>query len=336
MDLIQATFTASNTIRDKNPYTIYEIEVRSSSTITWVIYKRYSEFATLHAELTRVLPKHVQLPNVPPKRLTRSLASEFVEKRKEKLQKFMTELLRIPQVVRAEPTLRFLDVPASVRPMILRGTASAQDLEKEEEGEGARQNFSQEDKRVMDLVEALEHHSSKVAAIKAFENFFFDLEKPKRLQLQTILALLQGPDGHGGLLDTCGRFSYSSVAARAALELLCRLLDIERNQDAASFLDAFVHIDAKTLLKLNLDRHINEDGSHAAFQTAAILSEHILMDKLIVDPTARQTFFNWMNRKNLHAMPYTSDSKESFLKSPTLQDVEYKAVGAFVGVCLKP
>jgi hypothetical protein len=104
MDLLQVTFTAFNTVRgDKKPFTvkktsfnlsaslltnskIYEIEVRGLQTVTWIVYKRYNDFFTLHAELVKVLPKFIQLPNVPPKRMTRSLVSDFVEKRKQELQ----------------------------------------------------------------------------------------------------------------------------------------------------------------------------------------------------------------------------------------------------------
>lgn len=70
LDVLKVKFTHSNTVRDKKPYTIYEIEVRSSSTITWVIYKRYSSFHQLHQELTRHLPPETKLnlPPLPPKR----------------------------------------------------------------------------------------------------------------------------------------------------------------------------------------------------------------------------------------------------------------------------
>ncbi len=91
LDVLKEKFTHSNTVRDKKPYTIYEIEVRSSSTITWVIYKRYTAFYALHQALIKAITSlteqqrnyiQIQLPPLPPKRLTRSLAVEFVEKRK--------------------------------------------------------------------------------------------------------------------------------------------------------------------------------------------------------------------------------------------------------------
>jgi hypothetical protein len=81
LDVLKVRFTHSNTVRDKKPYTIYEIEVRSSSTITWVIYKRYSSFYELHQELVKAasaasnsssssapLYDTKTLPQLPPKR----------------------------------------------------------------------------------------------------------------------------------------------------------------------------------------------------------------------------------------------------------------------------
>lgn len=85
MDVLRVKLCASNLVREKRPYTIYEIEVRSA-TLSWVIYKRYSHFHSLHQELVEAEVKDVKLPVLPPKRLTRSLAPEFVEKRKQELQ----------------------------------------------------------------------------------------------------------------------------------------------------------------------------------------------------------------------------------------------------------
>lgn len=120
LDVLKVKFTHSNTVRDKKPYTIYEIEVRSSSTITWVVYKRYSSFHQLHQELVRVLPaeQRINMPQLPPKRLTRSLAVEFVEKRKAELQDYLRALLETPGLVHSPVILSFLEVPDSVRPML--------------------------------------------------------------------------------------------------------------------------------------------------------------------------------------------------------------------------
>ena len=51
-------------------------------------------------------------------RLTRSLAVEFVEKRKNELQDYLRTLLETPGLVHSPIILAFLEVPDSVRPML--------------------------------------------------------------------------------------------------------------------------------------------------------------------------------------------------------------------------
>src|SRR6185437_15976317 len=94
-----------------------------SSTITWVIYKRYTSFYALHQLLLKAIasqPDHssINLPHLPPKRLTRSLAVEFVEKRKNELQDYLRALLETPGLLPSPILLDFLEVPDSVRPML--------------------------------------------------------------------------------------------------------------------------------------------------------------------------------------------------------------------------
>ncbi len=112
----------------------------------------------------------------------------------------------------------------------------------------------------------------RVAAVKEFEDYFFD-QRPRIspeliqvlfhgedemvcLQLIDMIGFLTIPlcvgiaplqptpsfDGlvyvcvslcfccQSGLVPTCGNFNYSQVASRASLDLLCRLLDVEKNK----------------------------------------------------------------------------------------------------------
>jgi hypothetical protein len=98
--------------------------------------------------------KEVILPHLPPKRLTRSLAAEFVEKRKSELQgyhlttylyylhpyhathldhllfyflllltltcgiEYVRDIIKITALIQSEVVIKFLDVPHSVRPML--------------------------------------------------------------------------------------------------------------------------------------------------------------------------------------------------------------------------
>lgn len=92
--------------------------MRSSSTINWVIYKRYNDFYSLHQELEKLRKARnlaFSLPNLPPKRLTSSLAAEFVKKRSVELQDYVREILSNPILRQADVVLRFLQVPDNVR-----------------------------------------------------------------------------------------------------------------------------------------------------------------------------------------------------------------------------
>ena len=112
------------------------------------------------------------------------------------------------------------------------------------------QHSTMEEKKVSDLVQLLggaHQKSNKVQAIRQFEEFFFEA-KP-RLSAEYIRLLFQGDNGstkEGGLIQTAGDFARSHVASRAALGLLCRLLDLERNKDANFFIDIFVALDVSS------------------------------------------------------------------------------------------
>ncbi len=76
------------------------------------------------------------------------------------------------------------------------------------------------------------------------------------------------------MIDAVGNFE-SKVAARAALELLKRLLDIERNKDAPFFMDVFVKLDAKAFAKMKLYQHIRNDYNSGAFEICSLIIEKI-------------------------------------------------------------
>ena len=359
LDVLRVKFTHSNTVRERKPYTIYEIEVRSSSTITWVIYKRYTAFYALHQHLTKAvlaLPAAQQptLPQLPPKRLTRSLAVEFVEKRKAELQEYLRALLDTPGLLPSHILLGFLEVPDSVRGLVfaasvqrgggvLGGTAygdgrgvgglaggdgqGALDRDSKEGGGGAGgaggaagksayQHKTFEERRTLELVNALKHASNKVSAISAYEQYYFE-QKP-RLSPDLIRVLFAGKaaqEGEGGLIVTCGDVHYSHVAARAALHLLLRFVDVERNKDAQYFLDALLSLDLSLLKRLQLHQHIiSERGNRLTafrllhcYRSALIahrssvmgggVSVDHSMQALIGDGWAVKEFYRWSERR---------------------------------------
>jgi len=350
LDALKVTFTHSNTVREKRPFTIYEIEVRSS-THTWVIYKRYRDFHALHQELSkRATPTddtQIDLPHLPPKRLTRSLAVEFVEKRKKELQGYLRETLTSPELLHSSVILDFLEVPDSIKPMLARnpsgkaaypGGVDMQDMSDEARSHIMStkidyQHRPYEERKVLDLLTQLKHHQNRVAAIKSFEEYFFS-SRP-RLSGEFIKKLFfvdSGTAYEGGLIQTCGDFEYSHVASRAALYLLCRLLDVEKNKDATTYLDQFCCMKSAVLSKMNLHLHIlSERGNRlGAFKIVQVLlsahPEASFLECVVADAWARQEYFRWAERKTDTATPYGKEPEDFVLKSVSLADVPYRKV----------
>jgi len=329
-DTLKVKFTHSNTVRDKKPYTIYEIEVLSTTANKWVIYKRYSDFYTLHQELSKhhTARSHIRLPHLPPKRLTRSLAAEFVEKRKNELQAYQREILAIKELLHSQVLLKFLEVPESERGLI---AVPSQSLGVPDTKDWfARQKMnphqSYEERKVFELINLLELHPNRVSAIKSFEDYFFG-NRP-RLAPEYIRQLFLGKlggSGEGGLVQTCGDFSYSYVASKAALYLLCRLLDVEKNKDAKLFLDQFFNLSTSVLTNMQLHLHIlSERGNRlGAFQIVSLLSRNSpkgqIIEEIVTDTWARQEYNRWAERK-IQNVARPTESKDAVLRSLTLKD----------------
>lgn len=325
LDALKVKFTHSNTVRDKRPFTIYEIEVRSVATITWVIYKRYSHFYTLHQELSKhhSAASHVRLPHLPPKRLTRSLAAEFVEKRKQELQEYLREILSVKELRHSTVLLKFLEVPDTVRGLIIRPTSTHPSDDTSFFSLTANPHQSYEEKKVVQLITLLEVHPNRVSAIKSFESYFF--EHRPRLSNGFIRQLFQGKlsgSGEGGLVQTCGDFSYSHVASRAALYLLCRLLDVEKNKDAHLFLDQFTNLPTNVLAKMQLHLHIlSERGNRlGAFKIVSLLRRanghkgQFRLEEIVVDTWAQHEYYKWSERNTMTETGVTNKEPQEVTK----------------------
>lgn len=180
---------------------------------------------------------------------------------------------------------------------------------------------SPDERRILELMNLLRFHPNKVTAIKSFEEWFFD-NRP-RLTTEYIRMLLQGKGGadtDGGLIQTIGDLSYSHVASRAALYLLTRLLDVEKNKDAALFLEQFVNFDASVLKKMAINQHIiSERGNRiGAFKIIQILRNanvggggggggasgtgagrvELQLEAIVNDSWALREFYKWAERKS--------------------------------------
>ncbi len=379
LDTLKVSFTHSQTMREKKQYTIYEIEVRSSSTQTWVIYKRYSHFYDLHQQLVKSIERNqfqssssnsapIQLAALPPKRITRSLAPEFVEKRRAELQEYLTNILETPGLHQNPVILTFLEVPDSVKAMLSAG-ASANGRENStnngnSNSDNRMTNISPqinyktyEERRVNELILTLKNHPSRVAALKSFEDYFFD-QRP-RISSELIRLLFQGRSGQdtdGGLAQTCGDLRNSRVAARAALHLLIRLLDVEKNKDAHLFLDQFCSLESSIIRKMRLDQHISLDRGNRlpAFKIIAILKENYILnfnphtasvgvgnlaqpmtpelnaemnlEFLLNDSAAWKEFKSWESRQTATVLPSSKEPLSIINSSLSIQELGHKPI----------
>jgi hypothetical protein len=316
-------------------------------------------------------------------RLTRSLAVEFVEKRKNELQDYLRAMLETPGLVHSPVILSFLEVPDSVRPMLAAAMQhnnqqagghfganmgnqaggmggfdlGVKDYGDKDGGMSSSSNSSSklsyasktpDERRILELLNLLRFHPNKVTAIKNFEEWFF--ESRPRLSPEFTKLLLAGKSGSeadGGLIHTIGDITYSHVASRAALYLLCRLLDVEKNKDAHLFLDQFVNFDALTLKKMQISQHIiSERGNRiGAFKIIQILrnapagaasvgrTDHQL-EQIVNDSWALREYFKWSERKSDTSgqiVPFnhtTSQNKDFYIKSLNLSSGAAPAGGA--------
>ncbi|RWA06044.1 hypothetical protein EKO27_g9058 [Xylaria grammica] len=74
---------------------------------TWIVTRRYSEFHELHQKLRNRYPS-VRNLDFPRRRMVLKLQSEFLRKRREALERYLQELLRLPDVCRSRDLRAFL------------------------------------------------------------------------------------------------------------------------------------------------------------------------------------------------------------------------------------
>ncbi|KAK4229390.1 sorting nexin-12 [Podospora fimiseda] len=97
-------------------FALYAIEVSRNAgekmpAATWVITKRYSEFLELHQKLRTQYPS-VRNLDFPRRRMVMKLQSEFLQKRRVALEKYLSELLLLPDVCRNRDLRAFLSQSA--------------------------------------------------------------------------------------------------------------------------------------------------------------------------------------------------------------------------------
>lgn len=97
---------------DGKEFALYSIEVSRNAgekmpAATWVITQRYSEFLDLHQKLRSRYPS-VRNLDFPRRRMVMKLQSDFLQKRRVALEKYLSELLLLPDVCRSRDLRAFL------------------------------------------------------------------------------------------------------------------------------------------------------------------------------------------------------------------------------------
>ncbi|ROV96615.1 hypothetical protein VPNG_09002 [Cytospora leucostoma] len=97
---------------DGKEYAVYVIEVLRNAgekmpAASWIITRRYSEFHELHQRLRHKYPS-VRNLDFPRRRVVMKLQSDFLQKRRQALEKYLRELLLLPDVCRSRELRAFL------------------------------------------------------------------------------------------------------------------------------------------------------------------------------------------------------------------------------------
>lgn len=97
---------------DGREFALYVVEVQRNAgeqmpAASWVVSRRYSEFHELHQKLRSSYPS-VRNLDFPRRRMVMKFQSEFLRKRRTALEKYMRELLLLPEVCRSRDLRAFL------------------------------------------------------------------------------------------------------------------------------------------------------------------------------------------------------------------------------------
>ena len=269
-NLLNVEFTAANAVRGKKPYTVYEMRVSSSITPSWIILKRYRDFDALNVQLLDRIASDPELskqsrdnlPALPKRKLFNYMKANVVSSRQSKLEEYVRHLLRNPSFRRTDLLMDFLSVPEAVRQMILIQTPNQRRSIKGIHGDDkklGKHHLNEDEFEVDLLIKKLYAQKDRVKALIRFEEWYF-MERPGgnhgiSLLPNLIRKLLKGYDRYPGLIQSC-KLSHSKTAWRGSLNLMCKLMDVERNKYARSFLHVFLRLDHSLYREMDLHRHI--------------------------------------------------------------------------------
>lgn len=117
---------------DGREFALYVIEVRRQAgdqmpAAVWAIPRRYSEFHDLHQKLRRRYPSTRNL-EFPRRRVVMKLQKQFLQNRRLALERYLQQLLQMPDVCRSRELRSFLSQQSVISPQKTSNAADAQDI----------------------------------------------------------------------------------------------------------------------------------------------------------------------------------------------------------------
>jgi len=106
--LVYAMVVGYECVQGNNRFTLFGIEAGTDTGDTYMVHRRYSEFAALHAELKKTAGKHAKGLSFPKKRVVGSnFSPQFLMRRQNGLDVFVRQLVGHPVLSKQMPVLRF-------------------------------------------------------------------------------------------------------------------------------------------------------------------------------------------------------------------------------------
>ena len=113
---------------DKKTVTFYEVEITSHITQkSWSVERRYNEFKTLHASLSKI---YVNLPNIPGTSFFKITSEEQLNKRKNELEKFLRACVQRKDIFLNAEFRQFLELEKNAPEVIANDVKNKYDYKK--------------------------------------------------------------------------------------------------------------------------------------------------------------------------------------------------------------
>ena len=319
MSALRVKFRTAVVVNEKPPYTMYEIEVRTSIYENpWILHKRFSDFYKLHSQLQKLKLNALNGLSIPPRRLVRSRAVDVIHRRKHDLEKYLQSIIKIDELLNHKLVFDFLQIPQESQWLLL--SKNNNNHNNNNNNSSNKQNWTDERERfeyeINTFLKQLSFQRNSVKVIQKFEDYYFKQQTKTRYRdfgyilydqnkinsTALIKELFIGNDINQGLIHSC-RLLHSKVASRAAITLLYRLLDRNWNGYADRFRQIFAKIDISLYREMYLHQHIYDEATkNYAFKIIQIIQEilpELDMKMYVNDDTALNKYLQWNKKQQI-------------------------------------